>query len=435
MGVEIDRSLLPANGEKVAGETRRYAFPGVAARLPARGDRSGWPPCLRPRYIRPVTRAYLDHNATSPLRAPARAKLLEALDAGGNPSSVHAEGRAARALVETAREKVAALIGGGARNVVFTSGATEALNLALAPHWRGPQGAPARLLLSATEHVAALDGHGFGAAAEILPVDGDGLLDLAALDAALARADGPVLLCLQAANNETGVLQPVAAAAEKVHAAGGLVVCDAVQAVGRIPCSVRKRGADMLVVSSHKIGGPQGAGAFVLRDAALHCDRGLIRGGGQERGFRAGTENVAAIAGFGAAAEEAAAQQADEEARLAALRDQLEASVLQIAPDALIFGAGAPRLPQHLRLRHSRPAGGNGADGLRSGRYCALVGLGLFVRQGQALARAGGHGRFGRSRPRRPARQPRLDVDGCRMWPRLRSRWNILARIGRKTAV
>lgn len=293
-----------------------------------------------------MTRAYLDHNATSPLRAPARAKLLEALDAGGNPSSVHAEGRAARALVETAREKVAALIGGGARNVVFTSGATEALNLALAPHWRGPQGAPARLLLSATEHVAALDGHGFGAAAEILPVDGDGLLDLAALDAALARADGRVLLCLQAANNETGVLQPVAEAAEKVHAAGGLVVCDAVQAVGRIPCSFATTGADMLVVSSHKIGGPQGAGAFVLRDAALHCDRGLIRGGGQERGLRAGTENVAAIAGFGAAAEEAAAAQTSgEAARLSELRARLEEELLGLAPGAAIFGAGAPRLP------------------------------------------------------------------------------------------
>lgn len=293
-----------------------------------------------------MTRAYLDHNATSPLRAPARAKLLEALDAGGNPSSVHAEGRAARALVETAREKVAALIGGGARNVVFTSGATEALNLALAPHWRGPQGAPARLLLSATEHVAALDGHGFGAAAEFLPVDGDGLLDLAALDAALARADGRVLLCLQAANNETGVLQPVAEAAEKVHAAGGLVVCDAVQAVGRIPCSFATTGADMLVVSSHKIGGPQGAGAFVLRDAALHCDRGLIRGGGQERGLRAGTENVAAIAGFGAAAEEAAAAQTSgEAARLSELRARLEEELLGLAPGAAIFGAGAPRLP------------------------------------------------------------------------------------------
>ncbi|MFT4097705.1 MAG: cysteine desulfurase family protein [Rhodoblastus sp.] len=290
-----------------------------------------------------MTRAYLDHNATSPLRAAARERIQEALDAARNPSSVHAEGRAARALVETAREKVAALIGGAARNVIFASGATEALNLALAPHWSGPRGAPARLLLSATEHVAALEGHGFGAEAEILPVDGGGLLDLAALDAALARADGPVVLCLQAANNETGVLQPVAEAAEKVRAAGGLVVCDAVQSVGRIPCSFATTGADMLIVSSHKIGGPQGAGALVLRDATLRCDRALIRGGGQERGLRAGTENVAAIAGFGAAAEAAAAQ-ADDAVRLAEMRARLEGNLLRLAPRATIFGAGSPRL-------------------------------------------------------------------------------------------
>lgn len=292
-----------------------------------------------------MSRAYLDHNATAPLRGPARAKMLDALRAAGNPSSVHAEGRAARALVEAAREKIAALVGGRARNVIFTSGATEALNLALSAHWRGPHGAPARLLLGATEHVAALDGHGFGDKAGSLPVDGNGVLDLAALDAALSHAGSPVLLCLQAANNETGVLQPVAAAAEKVHAAGGLVVCDAVQAAGRIPCTFETTGADMLVISSHKIGGPQGAGALVLRDAALHCDRPLIRGGGQERGLRAGTENVAAIAGFGAAVEEALSHAADEAAHVAALRDRLESELLGLAPSATIFGATAPRLP------------------------------------------------------------------------------------------
>lgn len=292
-----------------------------------------------------MSRAYLDHNATAPLRGPARAKMLDVLRAAGNPSSVHAEGRAARALVEAAREKVAALVGGRARNVIFTSGATEALNLALSGRWRGPNGASARLLLGATEHVAALDGHGFGAEAEILPVSADGLLDLAALDAALARAGGPALLCLQAANNETGVLQPVAVAAEKVHAAGGLVVCDAVQAAGRIPCTFETTGADMLVLSSHKIGGPQGAGALVLRDSALTCDRPLIRGGGQERGFRGGTENVAAIAGFGAAAEEALGSRDQEATDAGALRDQIEAEILKLAPSATIFGAGATRLP------------------------------------------------------------------------------------------
>ena len=292
-----------------------------------------------------MNRTYLDHNATSPLRGSAREKMLDVLRAAGNPSSVHAEGRAARALIESSREKVSALVGGRARNVIFTSGATEALNLALSSHWRGPQGAPVRLVLSATEHVAALDGHGFGDRVEILPVDAYGLLDIAALDAARSRANAPILLCLQAANNETGVLQPVAAAAEKVHAAGGLVVCDAVQAAGRIACTFETTGADMLVVSSHKIGGPQGGGAIILRDAALTCARPLIRGGGQERGFRAGTENVAAIAGFGAAAEEALANFDEEAARLGALRGSLEAELLRLAPTAHIFGAGEPRNP------------------------------------------------------------------------------------------
>ncbi len=293
-------------------------------------------------------RFYLDHNATTPLRPAAREAMLDALDATGNASSVHAEGRAARALVETAREKVAALVGGRARNVVFTSGATEALNLALRPDWRiGPQGGHFELLLaSATEHVAALEGHAFGRRVEILPVDRSGRLDLAALGTTLAGYAGArVMVCLQAANNETGVLQPVAEAAEQVHAAGGLLVCDAVQAAGRIACSFETTGADMLVLSSHKTGGPMGAGALVLRDAALHCDRPLIRGGGQERGFRAGTENVAAIAGFGAAAAEAAASRDAEAARIARLRDAFEAGLAHVAPGAVVFGQGAPRLP------------------------------------------------------------------------------------------
>lgn len=271
--------------------------------------------------------------------------MLAALAATGNPSSVHAEGRAARALVEDAREKVAALVGGRARNVVFTSGATEALNLALSPHWRGPAGAPAKLLVVATEHVAALDGHRFGAAVEVLPVDAQGILDLSALDAALSRAEGPVMVCVQAANNETGVLQPVLEAAARIREASGLVVCDAVQAAGRIPCTFETTGADMLILSSHKIGGPQGAGALVLRDASLHCEAPLIRGGGQERARRAGTENVAGVAGFAAAAGAAAASRDAEYERLAKLRDALEAEIRRLAPSAVIFGANAPRLP------------------------------------------------------------------------------------------
>ena len=294
-----------------------------------------------------MTRHYLDHNATSPLRPLAREAMLVALAAAGNASSVHAEGRAARALIEDAREKVAALVGGRARNVIFTSGATEALNLALRPDWRGADGAAsARLLPGASEHVAALEGHGFGDQAERLPVTADGVLDMAALDAALARLAGSkAMVCVQAANNETGVLQPLGVIADKVHAAGGLLVCDAVQAAGRIPCTFETTGADMLIVSSHKIGGPLGAGALVLADAALHCDRALLRGGGQERGFRAGTENVAAIAGFGAAADEAAGRGVTESAAVGALRDHAEAGLRALAPEAVIYGERAPRLP------------------------------------------------------------------------------------------
>lgn len=292
-------------------------------------------------------RFYLDHNATTPLRPAARAAMVAALEPFGNPSSVHAEGRAARALVEQARGPVAALVGGGARNVVFTSGATEALALALRPSWRRERQAWGGLLLSATEHLAALQGHDF-ADARILPVDGDGRLDLAALESALEEAGRPVMLALQAANNETGVVQPVAEAAALVHAHGGLLVCDAVQAAGRIACGFATTGADMMILSAHKIGGPKGAGALVLGDGALHCDRPPLRGGGQEGGFRAGTENVPAIAGFGAAAAEALQSGPAEAARAAGLRDAFQSEIMALAPDMAIFGAQAPRLPNTL---------------------------------------------------------------------------------------
>ena len=382
-----------------------------------------------------MPRAYLDHNATAPLRGPARAKMLDTLRASGNPSSVHAEGRAARALVEAAREKVAALVGGRARNVIFTSGATEALALALSGRWRGPAGAPPRLLLSATEHVAALEGHGFGESAEILPVDADGVLDLAALHAALAGSQGPVLLCLQAANNETGVLQPVGAAARSVHAAGGLLVCDAVQAAGRIACTFETTDADMLIVSSHKLGGPQGAGALVLREASLTCERPLIRGGGQERGFRAGTENVAAIAGFGAAAEEAAGHRDDEAALAAALREKLEADLLRLAPTATIFGAKTPRLPNTcafaipgLAAETALMAFDLARVALSSGSACSSG----KVRRSHVLAAMGVSDDVARGALRASLGWTTTEADVTAFSVAL---GDILARIGRKTAV
>ncbi len=295
-----------------------------------------------------MQRIYLDHNATAPLRPEARAAVVAALDLVGNASAIHAEGRAARALVEAAREKIAALVGGEAKTVTFTSGATEALNLALTPQWQDADGRPVDVLLAAaTEHSAVLKGHRFAPdAVEIIPVHRDGRIDLDALDAALARHTGrKVMLALQSANNETGVLQPVADAAERVHAAGGLVLVDAVQSAGKMTVDMAALGADLLVISGHKLGGPAGIGALVRVHEALHLADPILRGGGQEKGFRAGTANIPGIAGFGAAAEAAAATLDDEAARLASLCDRLEAGLKAIAPDFTVFGEGAPRLP------------------------------------------------------------------------------------------
>jgi len=285
-------------------------------------------------------RAYLDYNATAPLRPEARAAMTAAFDLGGNPSSIHAEGRAARAIVEDARRAVAELAGVGPRGIVFTSGGTEAVNLALTP-----AGKAVRLIASAGEHVCVLAGHRFAPeAATLAPLRPDGRIDLAALEAAL-DAGGPALLALQGANNETGVLQPVAEAAALAHARGGIVVCDAVQLAGRTSLDAQALGADYLVLSAHKFGGPKGAGALIAARPELHVGSPLLRGGGQERGSRAGTENVAGIAGFGSAARAVRGEVAAEAIRLAQLRDRLEARILAAAPDAVVFGAGAPRLP------------------------------------------------------------------------------------------
>ena len=293
-------------------------------------------------------RVYLDWNATAPLRAEAREAMIAALDAIGNPSSVHAEGRAARRLMDDARRRVAALVGAEPGDVVFTSGGTEANALALAPG--AASRAPQVLLVSAIEHPSVLAGGRF-AADEIIsiPVGPDGVVDLGALEHRLAALErdgrGRALVSLMHANNETGVVQPIAAAAAIVHQAGGLLHVDAVQGAGRIPCDINDLGADLLTISGHKLGGPQGVGALVRRADALNRVEPLIKGGGQERGARAGTENVAAIAGFGAAAEAAARDRDAECQRLGALRDRLEASLKVDFPDAAIFGAECERLP------------------------------------------------------------------------------------------
>jgi len=294
-----------------------------------------------------TNRLYLDWNATAPLRAEAREAVLRALDVTGNASSVHAEGRAARSLIEAARAQVAQLVGAEPKNVTFTSGATEANMLALTPavETAGEKRRRDKLLVSAIEHPSVLTGGRFAAdAIETVPVTSAGILDLHALRRAVARCERP-LISVMLANNETGVIQPIREIADIVHAANGLLHVDAVQAPGRIDCNIEALGADLMTISSHKIGGPQGAGALVRR-GDIHIAEPLIKGGGQERGLRGGTENVAAIAGFGAAA--AAARLPDAAhmaAHMAALRDALEAGLKAATPQAVIFGERAPRLP------------------------------------------------------------------------------------------
>ena len=289
-------------------------------------------------------RAYFDWNATAPLRSEARAAMTAALGLTGNASSVHAEGRAARRLVEQAREQVASLAGVEAKNVTFTSGATEANMLALTPaiDVAGRKALRDRLFVSAIEHPSALCGGRFPAdQVEELPVTSDGVVDLHALRSALARAEHP-LVSVMLANNETGIIQPIRDIADIVHAGNGLLHVDAVQGPGRIDCRIGELGADLMSLSAHKLGGPQGVGALISR-GDVHIAEPLIKGGGQERGLRAGTENVAAIAGFGAAAALAVNQM--DASRMTALRDRIEAGIKTAVPESVIFGQSTPRLP------------------------------------------------------------------------------------------
>ena len=286
-------------------------------------------------------RTYLDWNATAPLRPEARAAMIAALDVPGNPSSVHGEGRDARRVIDEARRRVAALVGAEPADVVFTSGGTEANATALVPTQASDV-----LLVSAIEHPSVLAGGRFRSdAVRTVPAGQDGVVDLAALQRELAALDRRALVSLMHANNETGVVQPVAATAAIVRAAGGLLHVDAVHTAGRIACDIKALGADLLTVSGHKLGGPKGIGALVRRSDAVAWPQPLIKGGGQERGARAGTENVAAIAGFGAAAAASARERGGEEGRLAALRDRLDAGLTAAFPRTVIFGAGGDRLP------------------------------------------------------------------------------------------
>jgi cysteine desulfurase len=292
-------------------------------------------------------RVYLDWNATTPLRAGARAAMLAAYDLIGNPSSVHAEGREARRLVEDARAALAAAVGALPRNVVFTSAGTEANALALSPGLRGPSGRPVqRLLVSAIEHASVLSGGRFPAdKVSQIPVTRSGVIDLDRLKALLG--DGPpALVSIMAANNETGAIQPLAEAAGMVHEAGGLLHVDAIQALGKIPFDIKAVGADLATFSAHKIGGPKGVGALVLAEGIAGLEP-VLRGGGQELSRRAGTENVAGIAGFGAAVRAALQALPEDVERMATLRDSLENGIRGIA-GAVVFADDVKRLPNTI---------------------------------------------------------------------------------------
>jgi cysteine desulfurase len=289
-------------------------------------------------------RIYLDWNATTPLRPEVHATMAAALELSGNPSSVHAEGRRARKLVEDARAAVAAAIGASPRNVVFTSAGTEANALALLPGLRRATTRPVeRLVMSAIEHASVLAGGRFGSETiGKVRVTRSGVVDLDHLRERLASGP-PALVSIMAANNETGALQPIGAAAEIVHAAGGLLHVDAIQALGKTPLHINDMGADLVTLSAHKIGGPKGVGALLLSEGLLGLEP-LLRGGGQELGRRAGTENVAGIAGFGAAVGVALGALQADATRLERLRSRLESGLKQ-TPGAVIFAEDAPRLP------------------------------------------------------------------------------------------
>ncbi len=297
---------------------------------------------------------YLDHNATSPIRPEAQAALTAALSVGGNPSSIHARGRAARALVEDAKEKIALLANAANHDILFTSGATEAANLALAGAVEGAinqHEADAkvvritRLFVSSIEHGAILAParhlaeRAPGVRLELLPVNDDGVLDTESLRVALREGKGRTLVAVMAANNETGVIQPVEEVSRLCREAGALLLVDAVAAAGKIPLDASL--CDYMLLSAHKIGGPQGVGALIVAKGAPLAAQ--ILGGGQQGGLRAGTENLSGIAGFAAAAH--SVRDGDgERARVQHLRDKFETLLKAAIPQARIFGDGAPRV-------------------------------------------------------------------------------------------
>ena len=295
------------------------------------------------------SRIYLDHNASSPLRPEAKAAMLVALGDPLNPSSVHSEGRRGKSLLEEAREIISRGLGAKPKNVIFTASATEAANLALTPTlMRGQDKRPIeRFLIAGGEHPAVFQGHRFSPQAiEILPLEKNGQLSLDALQAVLTRCSGQkIALALQAVNNETGVMQPLEGAGDLIKKEAGIFICDATQAIGRVELSLESTHADVLFFSSHKLGGPAGAGALIFAEDDLFLQDILIKGGGQEAGRRAGTENIPAIVGFAAAFQCALRDLTTEGPRLQQLQQEIEGYLSSIAPSHVVFGQKSPRSP------------------------------------------------------------------------------------------
>ena len=294
-------------------------------------------------------RAYLDWNATAPLSAAAQAAMRAVWEEGAlNPSARHRAGQRARAIIEEARETMATHLGCRPEEIIFTSGGTESANLAV-------KGAPvARYLVSFMEHPAVMrPAKASGRPVSLIEVDENGIVDLDALSRHLkadAADDAPALVCLMRASNETGVIEPVHQAVDIAREHGALIFCDAVQAVGKIPVDFADLGVDMLALSAHKFGGPQGTGALIVREGVEL--EPLLHGGGQERRRRSGTENVAAIAGMAAALAEACENMAEKAKRLSSLRDALEAGIRALLPDAVIFSEEAARVPGTCYFAH-----------------------------------------------------------------------------------
>ncbi len=312
-------------------------------------------------------RVYLDYNASAPMLEEVKAAMTEAFELVGNASSVHHSGRSVHARIENAREALAELVGARPQDVIFTSGGTEANNLALTPSLfskdvQAREEGGARLYVSAIEHPSVLNGMRFAKEQiKVIPVTAEGLVDTEWLrnellgeseevqplkKAGEERATAwPILVSVMAVNNETGILQPVAEIAEIVHEAGGLLHSDCVQALGKLPLLLPMTNADLISVSAHKIGGPQGVGALILKDASIVLRDPLIAGGGQELKRRGGTENVHGIVGFGAAIKAHLDGKAGQQNKIKELRDKFEAELLEISPDAVIFGRDQQRLP------------------------------------------------------------------------------------------